>query len=49
MWRKPTPEELEIRCRHLEEGEICYGTLIEEQPANGPDSGAPVADVEKEI
>ena len=29
MWRKPKPEEMEIRCKRLESGEVCYGTLIE--------------------
>ena len=29
LWRKPTKEELEIKCGKLESGEVCYGDLIE--------------------
>ena len=29
IWRKPEPSEMGIRCKRLESGEICYGTLIE--------------------
>ena len=29
IWRKPTQEEMQIRCEKLIAGEVCYGTLIE--------------------
>jgi len=27
-WRRPTPEETQIRCEELIEGEICFGELV---------------------
>ena len=29
MWRKPRPEEMEIKCQRLLSGEVAYGNLIE--------------------
>ena len=35
MWRKPKPEELEVRCMKLESGEVAYGKLIETGEKDG--------------
>ena len=31
IYRKPTPDEMSVKCRRLESGEVAYGTLIEMQ------------------
>jgi hypothetical protein len=29
IWSNPTPDEMEVECKHFEGGEIAYGTLKE--------------------
>lgn len=41
MFRVPRSDEMEIRCKRLERGKVCFGTLIEEPTA---DAAQPVSD-----